>query len=206
TNYAYVKLKNRGTQAATNVVVKAYKANPAAGLSYPIDWTPMNTAQLAAPDVPANNAGEIIVGPFEWVPTHVGHECIFMIVSADGDPSNVGNIAAGDSIPEWRLVSNDNNIGQRNVFPVSGGGTSGLMNSFGRVEFRLKNPHQKEARMEVRAVLPAFLQRRGWKVGFPSPGGAAFPLGAGESRTVGVRLLPGQDFTPADVDASSDRI
>src|SRR5262249_14714859 len=28
TNYAYVKLKNRGTQAATNVVVKAYKANP----------------------------------------------------------------------------------------------------------------------------------------------------------------------------------
>ena len=205
TNYAYVKLKNRGTQPAVNVVVKAYKANPAAGLSYPIDWTPMNTAQLPAPDVPANNAAEVTVGPFEWVPTHVGHECIFMIVSADGDPSNVSNIAAGDSIPEWRLVPNDNNIGQRNVFPISGGGTSGLTESFGRLQFQLKNPHRETARVEVRTVLPAFLERRGWKVGFTSPGGGSFPLHPGEGRSVVVRLIPGKDFTPADVAASADK-
>ena len=205
TNYAYVKLKNRGSQPAVNVVVKAYHANPAAGLSYPIDWTPMNTAQLAAPDVPANNAAEITVGPFEWVPTHVGHECMFMIVSADGDTSNVNNIAAGDSIPEWRLVPNDNNIGQRNVFPISGGGTSGLTESFGRLQFHLKNPHLETARMEVRIVLPALLERRGWKVGFSSPGGATFPLRPGESRNVIMRLITGKDFTPADVAASADK-
>ncbi len=125
TNYAYVKIKNRGSQTATNVVVKAYHANSAAELSYPIDWLPMRTPELTATDVPAYNAEEIIVGPFEWVPLHVGHESMFMIVSALGDPSNVNNIVEGDSIPAWRLVPNDNNISQRNVFPVLGGGTSG---------------------------------------------------------------------------------
>lgn len=205
TNYAYVKIKNRGTQDATNVVVNAYHANPAAGLSYPIDWSPMSTAQLSAPNVPANNAGEITVGPFAWVPTHVGHECMFMIVSANGDSSNVNNIAAGDSIPEWRLVPNDNNIGQRNVFPISGGGTSGLVGSFDQVWFQLKNPHTTTARMKVRTVLPALLERRGWKIQFLNPGGSAFPLRAGESRYITMKLIPGQDFSAEDVARSSDR-
>ena len=47
TNFAYAKIKNRGTQAATNVVVRAFHANPAAGLVYPNDWQPMTTAQLS---------------------------------------------------------------------------------------------------------------------------------------------------------------
>jgi hypothetical protein len=205
TNYAYVKIKNRGSQVATNVVVKAYKANPAAGLSYPIDWSPMNTAQLSAANVPANNAAEITVGPFEWVPTHVGHECIFMIVSANGDASNVNNIAAGDSIPEWRLVPNDNNIGQRNVYPISGGGTSGLTTDFNRLQFQLKNPHLTIAGMEVRTVLPGFLEKRGWKIEFLNPGGASFPLRPGESRDIVTRLIPGEEFTPADVAGNPDK-
>ena len=40
---------------------------------------------------------------------------MFMVVSANGDASNISNLTAGDSMPEWRLVPNDNNIGQRNV-------------------------------------------------------------------------------------------
>ncbi len=205
TNFAYVKLKNRGSQAATSVAVKAYHANPAAGLSYPIDWTPMTTAQLSAADVPANNAAEITVGPFQWVPTHVGHECLFTVVSANGDTSNVDNIAAGDSIPEWRLVPNDNNIGQRNVFPVSGGGTSGLTAASDRFQFQLKNPNLTATHMVVRAVLPAFLAKRGWQVEFSNPGGAAFPLGAGESRNIVPKLIAGADFTPEEVTGSVDR-
>jgi hypothetical protein len=205
TNYVYVKIKNRGTQNATNVVVKAFHANPAAGLSYPIDWFPMNTAQLAAADVPANNAGEITVGPFAWVPTHVGHECLFMIVSATGDTSNVDNIAAGDSIPEWRLVPNDNNIGQRNVYPIAGSGTSGLTADFNRLTFELKNPHLTTAAMEVRAVLPSFLEERGWKIQYLNRGGASFPLPSGENRNMIIRLIPGADFSPADVAASPDK-
>lgn len=205
TNYAYVKIKNRGSQVATNVVVNAYHANPAAGLSYPIDWSAMNTAQLTATNVPANNATEITVGPFAWVPTHVGHECIFMIVSANGDSSNVNNIAAGDSIPEWRLVPNDNNIGQRNVFPISGGGTSGLTAAFDRLQFQLKNPNSTTTRMEVHAMLPAFLERRGWKIEFLNPGGTAFPLHPGESRHIIMKLIPGSDFTPEDVSSSPEK-
>jgi hypothetical protein len=198
-NFAYVKLKNRGSVAATNVVVNAYHANPAAGLSFPIDWTPMITAQLAAADVPANNAGEITVGPFEWIPTHVGHECIFMVASATGDSSNTTKIAAGDAIPEWRLVPNDNNIGQRNVYPISGGGTSGLTASFNQQPFRIKNPHLTVAGVQVRVTLPAFLQRLGWKIEFLNPGGAAFPLGPGESRDIVMKILPANDFTAADL-------
>ena len=100
----------------------------------------------------------------------------------------------GDSIPEWRLVPNDNNIGQRNVFPISGGGTSGLTAAFDRLQFQLKNPNLTTARMEVRTVLPAFLARRGWKIEFLNSGGAAFPLHAGESRHIIMKLIPGSDF------------
>ena len=38
TNFAYVRIKNRGTQAATNVVVKGFHALPGVGLVYPTDW------------------------------------------------------------------------------------------------------------------------------------------------------------------------
>src|SRR5262249_19783892 len=141
TNFAFVKIRNRGTQAATDVAVKGYHANPAAGLVYPNDWQPMTTTQLAGPNVPANNAGAITVGPFEWVPT-VGHECLFMVVSSAGDPSNISKIAAGDSIPEWRLVPNDNNIGWRNMFPVAGGGgLKGLLATVDGSKVLIKNPH-----------------------------------------------------------------
>jgi len=165
----------------------------------------MNTAQLSAADVPANNAAEITVGPFQWIPTHVGHECIFMIVSSTGDASNVNNISGGDSIPEWRLVPNDNNIGQRNVFPVSGGGTSGLTADFNRFTFQLKNPHLTSAAMEVRTVLPSFLQKREWKLDFLNRGGNSFRLAPGETRDLIIRLAPGGEFSPSDVAASPDR-
>jgi hypothetical protein len=145
-NFAYVKIKNRGTQTATGVSVKAFHANPAAGLVYPNDWQPMTTAQLPAPNVAPNSTAEITVGPFQWTPTQVGHECIFMVASANGDASNINNLTAGDSIPEWRLVPNDNNIGQRNVFPVAGGGgIQGLLGMLDGQVIRIKNPHLSTA-------------------------------------------------------------
>jgi hypothetical protein len=206
TNYAYVKIKNRGSVVATNVVVKAFKANPAAGLSYPVDWTPMTTTQLTAPNVPANNATEITVGPFAWTPTHVGHECIFMIVSASGDASNVDNIAPGDTIPEWRLVPHDNNIGQRNVSPVSGGGTSGLVADFAGKSFEMKNPLTKTAVMHLEATLPALLVERGWKLAFTNRGGTTFKLQPGEGQQVQMHLEKGRDFTADDVEQANDRM
>jgi zinc metalloprotease ZmpB len=118
-NYAYVKVKNRGTQTATNVLVQAYQGDPTAGLIYPNDWSPMNTAQLPLGNVAPDNAAEVTAGPFAWIPAQIGNECMLMVVSAAGDPSNTSKITAGSTIPAWRLVPNDNNIAQRNVSPVA---------------------------------------------------------------------------------------
>jgi hypothetical protein len=114
TNYAYVKIKNRGSQKATKVVVRTYHAPVSAKLSFPGDWQPMQTAQRAAADVPPHSSAEVLVGPFAWVPG-ARQEAMLMIVAAAGDSSNVDNFTAADSIPNWRLIPNDNNIAQRNT-------------------------------------------------------------------------------------------
>ncbi len=114
TNYAYVKIKNRGLQRATKVLVRAYHAPASAKLSFPGGWRPMQTARRAAADVPPHSSAEVLVGPFAWVPG-ARQEAMLMVVSAAGDSSNVDNFTAADSIPNWRLVPNDNNIAQRNT-------------------------------------------------------------------------------------------
>lgn len=205
TNFAYVKIKNRGSQLATGVVVKAYHANPAAGLLYPNDWHSMTTAQLSAANVPANNASEITVGPFHWVPTSLGHECMFMVASAAGDPSNINNMTAGDSIPAWRLVPNDNNIGWRNVFPVAGGGgLKGLLATLDGTRITVKNPHNVAAKMIVNTVLPKFLVAAGWGVTYDNPGAGAFALRPGEAKVIVLRLKAGKEFTADDVLKAED--
>jgi zinc metalloprotease ZmpB len=114
TNYAYVKIKNRGSQKATKVVVRAYHAPASVKLSFPGGWKPMAKPKRTAADVPPHSSAEILVGPFAWVPKS-RHEAMLMVVSATGDSSNIDNFAATDSIPNWRLVPNDNNIAQRNT-------------------------------------------------------------------------------------------
>jgi hypothetical protein len=114
TNYAYLKIKNRGLQKATKIVVRAFHATASAKLSYPGSWQPMRTAQQSAADVPPRSSAEILVGPFAWVPKS-RREAMLMVVSAAGDPSNIDNYTAADAIPNWRLVPNDNNIAQRNT-------------------------------------------------------------------------------------------
>ena len=206
TNYAYVKIKNRGSQTATNVIVKGFHCQPSSGLVWPNDWQAMTTAQLSAPDVPPNNSSEITVGPFEWVPSQLDHECMLMIVSSDGDPSNIDNFSGGDSIPEWRLVPHDNNIGQRNVAPVpGGGGFRGLLTAFSPRQFVVRNPHHVTARIEVVPTLPNILLKRNWEFVFHNPGGRAFSLEPGQSREIVLRLKTGNDFTPQDIAQTQDR-
>ncbi len=117
TNYAYVKIKNRGTSQADHVVVRGYHCNPLAGRVWPDDLQPMNTPELAAGSVLPNDAQELMVGPFEWTPVvnAEGHDSMVMIVSAAGDPSNADKFTAGEEIEDWRLIPNDNNIGLKNV-------------------------------------------------------------------------------------------
>jgi hypothetical protein len=116
-NFAYVRVKNRGTQMATNVVVKGFHCRAGAGRVYPSDWIAMSTSQLNAPNVAASDNVGVVVGPFNWTPSNAADESILFSVSAMGDASNIDGRITG-AIPDWRLVPHDNNLGQRNVRPV----------------------------------------------------------------------------------------
>lgn len=202
-NYAFARVKNRGSEPAENVTVRGYHTRPSAGIVWPDDWQPMVTAEISLTDsIPAG--GEVVVGPFEWIPNNEGHECMLMEVNADGDMSNINPLTffpcASGPVPDSRFVPFDNNIGQRNVAPVPGGGRSAaLLDSFEGRPFWVNNPFVHLAHMEVEAELPEFLTQRGWKVRFTNPGGGKFTLGPRDSRKIEIRLEAGGDFSPKDV-------
>ncbi|MFE2124539.1 hypothetical protein ACFW9U_28300 [Rhodococcus aetherivorans] len=204
-NYAYVKIKNRGTQAATSVVVRGFHTKPGAGLLWPGDFDPFTTAQITVGTIAGNNAEERVVGPFQWRPNlnAFGHDCMLMVVSADGDPSNIDNLTVGEAIPEWRLVPNDNNIGQRNVQPVAGaGGGEGLLLSLQGVSLWVGNPNPRRARIRLQTRLPRLLASTGWHVGFDGVDDDGFVLKPGERREVVLHLEAGDDFTKDAVAAA----
>jgi hypothetical protein len=208
TNFAYVKVKNRGTTAAANVTVKGYHSLPGAGLTWPNDFTAMTpTAGLTAASVPANSAGEVTLGPFEWIPSTnaFGHDCVLMIASVSGDLSNVDNLAVGETIEEWRLVPNDNNVGQRNVQLVpGGGGTGGLMRGLHKRVFFAGNTFLRRATMQLQVRLPDLLQSTGWRLRFDGIDDQ-FVLSPGEKRQITLELHPGGHFTADQVRATEDR-
>lgn len=207
TNYAYVKIKNRGTQQATNVIVSGYHCKPSAGLLWPNDLQPMTTATIAVGTVGPNDTEEKVVGPFEWTPVTnaYGHDCMLMIASANGDPSNVDNFTAGETVPEWRLVPNDNNVGQRNVQPVPGGGLRGLLEAFREVGFWVGNPYRKTAVMQLQVRLPELLAERKWALRFPKIGAKRFRLEPRSQVEIALLLEPGEEFSRKDVEQTKDR-
>jgi hypothetical protein len=209
TNYAYVTIKNRGTTAASNVVVKGYHCLPGAGLTWPTDFvqmTPLSGIVIAS--IGANNTEEVTVGPFEWIPnTNVyGHDCLLMIASTDGDPSNIDNFTAGETIEEWRLVPHDNNVGQRNVQLVpGGGGTEGLIRGLHEHVFVAGNTFRRRATMELKVQLPKILSANGWQLTFKNIDGNRFVLKPGEKRRIVIDLVPGKTFTKEQVQQTNDR-
>ncbi|MGE0826164.1 MAG: hypothetical protein AB7G75_17070 [Candidatus Binatia bacterium] len=208
TNYAYVKIKNRGTSIANNVIVKGYHCKPSAGVLWPNDLQPMTTAQLSAGTLQPNNSEEKTVGPFEWTPVSNawGHDCMLMIVSATGDPSNVDNFTAGEVIEDWRLVPNDNNVAQRNVtLAPGGGGLRGLVAGLHGKGFWVGNPGRTVATIAVSVALPPLLASRGWRISlrdFPADGAR---LKAREQRLVTFEVHAGMPFTKAEVAATNER-
>jgi len=205
TNFAYVKIKNRGTTTAIGVTVRAFHHKSSAGYLYADDWTPMTTAELPAPDVPPKSTGEVVVGPFEWEPSKTGHDTMIMVVAAPGDPSNIDNFDRRKTIPEWRLVPHDNNIGLRNVFPVDGSGSNGLHAAFFGLRIHVKNPLGTRARIAVKSTFPPLLAKRGWGFKFISQGGDAFPLDAHAGRDIVMRLKPGKRFTASQLRNTGNR-
>lgn len=207
-NYAYVTIKNRGTSIANNVIVKGYHCKPLAGVLWPNDLQPMTTAQLSAGTLQPNGTEEKKVGPFEWTPvTNAwGHDCMLMIVSATGDPSNVDNFTAGEVVEDWRLVPNDNNVGQRNVvLAPGGGGLQGLMAGLHGKGFWVGNPGRTSATIAGSIVLPPLLAQRGWRISLQELPESGVRLKAHEQRLVTLNVHAGTPFTKADVAAAAER-
>ncbi len=206
TNYAYVRVKNRGSNAATNVVVSGFHCRPSTGLVWPDDWQTMTTPSLSVSGG-ISAGGTVIVGPFQWTPTEVGHECMLMSVSALGDLSNndpaTSLPCASGPIPHYRLVPFDNNIAQRNVAPVPGGGGGlRLAEALKGRHFWVNNPYERSARVTINVQMPDFLRQRGWEVTVASSGGNTFSLGPRSNREVILGVQPGADFSPQDVTAA----
>jgi zinc metalloprotease ZmpB len=211
TNFAYVKIKNRGTQTANDVVVRGFHTRPGAGLLWPTDFEPFDTPELSGGSVAGNHSQETVVGPFEWTPNinAYGHDCMLMIVGAPGDASNVDTFTAGEVIPEWRLVPNDNNIGQRNVQPVPGaGGAKSLLKAFDGISIWVRNPDPRSARLTFAVRLPKFLARAGWKLELEGVGPKGILLKPGKlRRELHLLLREGEPFetdTVAEAGAARD--
>jgi hypothetical protein len=83
------------------------------------------------------------------------------------------------------------------VTPVPGaGGIRGLLSSFVRRSFLVRNPLDRQARIEMKAEIPPFLVERGWSVLLDRrESNTTFGLPPGGSREVDVSLRPGEDFT-----------
>ena len=111
-SFVYVRVRNRGTEPATDASVKLFQADPASGLEWPSAWTPAATAELPAGG-PLPSGGETVVGPFSWSPLAPGPISLLASASATGDASNADTV--GGPIAHWRLVPNDNNLAQRDV-------------------------------------------------------------------------------------------
>jgi len=208
TNFAYVKIRNRGTSVAENVIVRGYHCRPSAGLLWPTDLQPFITSQLSAGTFRPDNAEEKTVGPFDWVPAHDawGHDCMVMIVSAAGDPSNADKFSGHAAIEDWRLVPNDNNIAQRNLVLVpGGGGARGLMAGLHSKGLWVGNPGRSPARIAASVVLPPLLAERGWRFALRGLGAKGARMKPGERRLVTFGLRAGEPFTTADAEAASER-
>lgn len=190
TNFAYVRIKNRGTQPATNIVVKAFHCLPGVGLEFPADWLPMTTPQLGAADLAAGDNVGAVVGPFEWTPTQVGHECMLFSVSADGDPGNIDGHVIGP-IPEWRLVPYDNNIAQRNVQPMVLVGVGS--DDWPVWPFWIRNHGKQPVLLGVDIKQPAWLARLGWKFDIPQIGKETTAK-PGELLKVAIAMTRGKPF------------
>jgi zinc metalloprotease ZmpB len=205
TNFAYVKIKNRGTTAAIGVTVKAFHRKASAGCVYPDDWMPMTTAELPSPDVPPNSKGEVMVGPFEWEPSEIGDGCMIMVVTAPGDVSNIIHFDRDKSIPEWRLVPHDNNIGLRSVFSVERSGSETPRAAFDGLRLHVKNPHRTRAHMVIKPTLPPLLAERGWQLKFIGQGGGTFSLPPSAGRDVVMRLKAGKKLAARQIKNARSR-
>ena len=207
-NYAYVKLRNRGTKTAHGVRVRGYHCRPTAGVTWPTDLQAMTTPMIdVVGTVWGKNREERIVGAFEWMPTTNGrgHDCLFMVASSNQDPSNTSSLTDSETIPTWRLVPNDNNVAQRSVHVVPAASSQALLAALNAATLWVRNPGRTDASMRFEFQLPQVLADNGWLIGAASPAEGRFPLAPGAQEETRISVTPGADFDPREIKAASDR-
>jgi hypothetical protein len=122
-NYLYVRVHNRGTQAAAGGTfqVETFRCDPGTGMIWPTHFQGLGTLTVNDP-IPAG--GAVRVGPFVWTPQIVDHECLLAVAHGADDPAITATLLG--SVSHDQIVRFDNNVGQRNVSPqmsVPGGKT-----------------------------------------------------------------------------------
>jgi hypothetical protein len=100
-NYVFVRVRNRGSEAANNAQVKLYWSNVGTHLSRPywqtagikVDGADGNVRSVNVPSHSATGDGEAITAAFEWTPPDPdtaiygdGHFCLFATVDHAEDP------------------------------------------------------------------------------------------------------------------------
>lgn len=123
TAYLYTRVKNRGSGGSGPVTVRAFHCAPGIGLVWPNDWVEMDTTMVVQPAniVPGAGSG-VIVGPFTWTPTEVGHECVLVIVECANDHAVTQDLPVTANVEHSAMVPFDNNIAQRNLAPTAAKG------------------------------------------------------------------------------------
>ena len=111
-NTIYVRIRNRGRDAANNVRVTVYEATGAANIAWPGGWVPA----IGTATIPSLGAGRTAVVAIPWTPSRSGHFCFLARIEADGD-----------AVVNEGWVPFDNNLCQKNVQIIEGGsGTSSI--------------------------------------------------------------------------------
>jgi hypothetical protein len=197
TNYVYVRVKNRGYQQAMGVSVEVYHTAPGAGLMWNAGWNKMKpgptvTAKTIAP------GGSAIIGPFEWVPPTDGDRSLLAVVTAPGDRSNVdpaGDLPCSkDPTPDSMLIPFDNNMAQRNIVRIpGGGGKASLAKAFNAQILRINNPFNGRAPVVIESTVPELLTSRKWKMALSSAD-TSFTLNPGAQRAITMNIAAGNEI------------
>ncbi len=176
TAYLYVRVKNRGTNGGGSglVTVKAFHCSPGLGLVWPDAWSPMDTPSINVANILPGSGNGVIVGPFPWTPTEVGHECVLVIAECANDHAVTQDLAASDHVPHSDLVPFDNNIAQRNLVPTMSKGK--MLRVF---DVTNPFPDARMVQLHFRSTLP-----RGWAWHTNLPADRQLRLGPLERRRV----------------------
>lgn len=123
-----------------------------------------------------------------------------MIVSAIEYPSNIDKFTSGEVIEDWCLVPNDNNVAQRNVILVpGGGGLLGLTAGLHEKGFWVGNLGRTSSTIKVSVALPPMLAQREWQIGLRDLPADGMRLKTREQQLVTFDVQAGALFTKADV-------